>query len=91
MAKTLGKNKWALFLLLLLGIVLGSFIGHLAKRVEFLSWLDYGFEFAIGGSDGGKVLTLDLGALTVYFGVRLRISIGSIIGAIASIIIYKKI
>lgn len=35
-----GKNNWALFLLLLAGIVLGGFIGSLAAGVPFLSWLE---------------------------------------------------
>ena len=34
------KNAWALFLLLLAGVVLGGFIGELAKGVPALSWLD---------------------------------------------------
>lgn len=91
MARTLGKNKWALFLLILLGIVLGSFIGHLAKKADFLPWLDYGIDFAIGNTDGSNIVTLNLGALIVHFGIRLKITIGSVIGAIASVIIYKKI
>ena len=36
------KNAWALFLLLLAGVVLGGFIGELAKGVPALSWLGYG-------------------------------------------------
>ena len=40
-----GKNNWALFLLLLAGIVLGGFIGSLAAGVPFLSWLNYGQTF----------------------------------------------
>ena len=34
-----GKNAWALFLLLLAGIVLGGFIGTLADGVPALDWL----------------------------------------------------
>lgn len=91
MARTFGKNRWALFLLILLGIVTGSFIGHLAKNVDFLSWLDYGIDFSIGYADGSNVVTLDLGALIIHFGFRLRITIASVIGAIVSVFIYKKI
>ena len=36
------KNAWALFLLILAGIVLGGFIGVLAEGVPALSWLSYG-------------------------------------------------
>ena len=32
------KNAWALFLLILAGVVLGGFIGTLAKGVPALSW-----------------------------------------------------
>ncbi|NLJ97414.1 MAG: DUF4321 domain-containing protein [Clostridiales bacterium] len=91
MAKTLGKNKWALFLLILLGLVLGSFIGYLLRKVEFLSWLDYGIDFSIGASDGGDTISIDLGALAVHFGIRLRITIASVLGSLASILIYKKL
>jgi len=91
MSRTLGKNRWALFLLILAGIVAGSFLGHLVKNIDFLSWLNYGIDFAIGNPDGSNVVTLDLGALAIHFGLRLKITVGSIIGAIASVIIYKKI
>ncbi|CRZ34358.1 uncharacterized protein DUF4321 [Herbinix hemicellulosilytica] len=91
MARTLGKNRWALFLLLLAGIVAGSFVGHLVRKVDFLSWLNYGIDFSIGNAEGNNIVTLNLGALIVHFGLRLRITVGSILGAVASIFIYKKI
>jgi hypothetical protein len=90
-AKSYGKNNWALFLLILLGIVLGSFISHLTKEVKYLKWLNYGIAFAIGESKGSKVMTLDLGVLVISFGLSIKITIGSIIGAIASVFIYKKL
>lgn len=90
-SKSFSKNKWALFLLLLLGIVLGGFIGHLCKEVSFLKWLNWGIDFAIGDSKGAKPLTLDLGVLMISFGLRIKITIGSVIGAIASVFIYKKL
>lgn len=91
MAKTVGKNKWALFLLILAGIVAGSFIGHLVKDIDFLSWLNYGLDFAIGDSNRSNVVTLDLGALVLHFGFKIKITVASIIGTIASVIIYKKL
>ena len=35
----MGKNAWALFLLLLAGIVLGGFIGNLVSGISGLGWL----------------------------------------------------
>jgi hypothetical protein len=91
MARTVGKNRWALFLLILAGIVAGSFISHLVRNVNFLSWLNYCIDFAIGNADGSNVLTLDLGALVIHFGLRLKITVGSIICAAIAVIIYKKL
>ncbi len=91
MAKTYGKNAWSLFLLLLAGIVVGSFLGQLAKEVSVLNWLNYGMNFAIGDTKSNSVVTLDLGVIAVSFGLRLKITIGSVIGAVASVFIYKKV
>jgi hypothetical protein len=90
-SKSLGKNNWALFLLILLGIVVGSFIGHLTREVNFLKWLNYGIKFAIGDSKENGVVTLNLAVLVISFGLRIKITIGSVIGAIASVFIYKKL
>ena len=89
--KVFDKNKWTLFLLILLGIVVGSFIAHLAKDVSFLRWLNYSMDFALGDSKENPVVSLNLAVLVINFGLRLKISIGSVIGAIVSIIIYKKV
>ena len=43
----LGKNNWALFLMILAGIVIGGFIGWLTKDVSFLSWLNFGQSFGL--------------------------------------------
>ena len=40
-----GKNHWALVLLLLAGIVLGSFIATLTAGVGGLGWLSFGQTF----------------------------------------------
>lgn len=91
MARTWSKNSWALFLLILAGIVVGSFLGHLTKDVSALNWLNYGMDFAIGDANNNNIVTLDLGILMLQFGFRIKVTIGSIIGIIAAIIIYKKV
>lgn len=91
MARTWSKNNWALFLLILAGIVVGSFLGHLTKDVSALNWLNYGMDFAIGDANNNNIVTLDLGILMLQFGFRIKVTIGSIIGIIAAIIIYKKV
>lgn len=65
-----GKNNWALFLLLLAGIVLGGFIGSLAAGVPFLSWLNYGQTFGFANP-----IVLDLGILVITFGLSIKLSL----------------
>lgn len=79
-----GKNNWALFLLLLTGIVLGGFIGNLAAKVPFLSWLNYGQSFGFANP-----IVLDLGILVITFGLTLKITIASIIGVLLAMLIYR--
>ena len=78
------KNAWVLVLLILCGIVLGGFLGMLADGVSFLRFLNYGQTFGLSSP-----VVLDLGVISVTFGLTIRISIASIIGVIISIVIYK--
>lgn len=79
------KNKWVLFLVMMSGIVLGGFIGSLASHVSFLSWMDFGYEFGLD-----EPIVLNLVILVITFGLKIKISIASILGMILSIFIYKK-
>nr|MBP3599381.1 DUF4321 domain-containing protein [Eubacterium sp.] len=83
MART-GKNTWALFLLLLAGIVLGSFIAQLTEGISALSWLSFGKTFGLESP-----VVLDLGVLILTFGLKIRFTIASIIGIIIAAIIYR--
>lgn len=78
------KNAWALFLMILAGIVLGGFIGVLAEGVPALGWLSYGQSFGLDSP-----IVLNLGLLVLTFGLNIKITIASIIGMIISIIIYR--
>ena len=82
----LGKNNWALFLLLLAGIMLGGFIGNAAAGVSGLSWLNYGQVFGLENP-----LVLSLGLVVLTFGLTIKITIASIIGILLAILIYRWI
>lgn len=84
MKGTGSKNAWALFLLILAGIVLGGFIGMLAEGISALGWLGYGQTFGLE-----KPIVLNLGLLVLTFGLTIKITIASIIGVIIAIIIYR--
>lgn len=79
-----GKNSWALFLLILAGIVLGGFIGMLSEGVSALSWLGYGQTFGLDAP-----IVLNLGILVITFGLSIKITIASIVGVVIAIIIYR--
>ena len=88
MAKSYRKNSWTLFLIILAGIVAGGFLGHLTK----LDWLNYGFEFAIGDKNNNNIFTLNLmGVVVLNFGLRIKITVASVLGIIAAVFIYKKV
>ena len=78
------KNSWALFLLILSGIVLGGFIGSLTAGIPALSWLDYGQVFGLA-----EPVVLNLGILVLTFGLTIKISIASIVGLVLAVIIYR--
>ncbi len=76
------KNTWACFLLILAGIVLGGFIGSLFPD----SWLNFGQTFGLSSP-----LVLDLGILSVTFGLTIKITIAGMIGIITGIMVYRFI
>lgn len=76
------KNSWACFLLILAGIVIGGFIGSLFPS----TWLNFGSNFGLVNP-----IELNLGILTITFGLSIHITIASIIGIIIAIVIYHFI
>lgn len=81
-----GKNYWALALLILAGIVLGSFIATLTAGIPGLGWLSYGQTFGFENP-----IVLNLGVLVLTFGLTIKITIASIIGIIIAAFIYHFI
>jgi len=80
------KNNWALFLLVLTGIVLGGFIGNLTAGVPGLGWLNYGQTFGLTSP-----FIFDIGILALTLGFTIHINIASIIGVLLAILIYRLI
>lgn len=80
------KNFWILLVLLLSGIVLGSFIGDMAQNIPGLSWLNFGQTFGLDSP-----LIVNLGMIVVTFGLTIRITMASIIGVALALVIYRMI
>ena len=81
-----GKNNWALTMLILAGIVLGSFIATLTAGLPGLGWLSFGQTFGFQNP-----IALDLGVMIITFGLTIKITIASILGIIIAAIIYHFI
>ena len=85
MARKSSQNIWVLVLLMLAGVVLGGFIGNALGGISALSWLNYGSSFGLSSP-----LVLDLGVLTLQFGLTIRFTIAGIIGIVLAFFIYRK-
>lgn len=80
------KGKLLLFLFVLLGIVIGSFIGNVASDIESLHWMNVGYRFGIT-----EPFTLDLKVIYMQLKLLFNINISSILGIILGILIYRRI
>ena len=79
-----GKNSWALFLLMLAGIVIGKCGLTLTADMPGFAWLNYGQSFGFDNP-----IVLNLGILVITFALNIKITIASIIGLVISAIIYR--
>jgi len=82
MKKVISKNGWTCLILILAGIVLGSFIGSLMPN----SFLNYGQTFGLSSP-----MVLDLGVLCITFAFTIKITIASMIGIVLALLIYRVI
>ena len=80
------KNKWALFMLVLAGILAGGFIGMYLGELPFMGWLNLGASFGID-----PPFALNLGIIAVSLGFNIRFTVAGIIGMVISVILYRKL
>ncbi|MBR3993984.1 MAG: DUF4321 domain-containing protein [Clostridia bacterium] len=81
------KSKSLIYIIMLLsGIVVGTFIGELARGVRYLEWLSYGIKFGTNGP-----VSLNLGVLALDFGLSINLTISSIIFVLIALIIARKV
>jgi len=78
----LKRVNWVLVLLVLVGFVIGRFIGTYFGD----SFLNYGQTFGLSNP-----VVLDLGFIILTFGLQIKITIASVIGVIISLVVYKFI
>ena len=76
------RVNWVLVILVLIGFVIGGFIGTYFDG----SFLNYGKSFGLN-----TPIELDLGLILLTFGQKIQITIASVIGVVISLVIYRFI
>ena len=76
------RVNWVLVILVLIGFVIGGFIGTYFDG----SFLNYGKSFGLN-----TPVELDLGFILLTFGLKIQITIASVIGVVISLVIYRLI
>jgi len=80
------KNNWALFLMILAGVVAGGFIGVYLGEFPYMGWLNLGADFGVN-----PPFALNLGLIAVSVGFNIKFTVAGLIGVAVSIILYKKL
>jgi len=76
----LKRVNWVFIIVVLIGFVIGRFIGSYFEG----TFLNYGQTFGLN-----TPIELDFGFLIFTFGLKIQITIASVLGVILSLIIYK--
>ena len=76
------KVNWVLLMLVLVGFVIGRFIGTYFEG----TFLNYGQAFGLS-----QPVVLDLGFFILTFGLTIQITIASVIGVVIALVVYRFI
>ncbi len=80
-----GKSIWTMFLFVLAGLILGSFLGHYLGGIEGFSWLKFGQEFGIKNP-----FSLELGIIKLTFSFIVNLNISGVAGVALALFLYKR-
>ncbi|MFG6357869.1 MAG: DUF4321 domain-containing protein [Acetatifactor sp.] len=78
----LKRVNWVFIVLVLIGFVIGRFIGTYFSG----SFLNYGQTFGLSSP-----IVLDLGFIILTFGLQIQITIASVIGVAIALLVYRFI
>ncbi len=76
------RVNWVFVVLVLIGFVIGRFIGTYFSG----SFLNYGQTFGLSSP-----IVLDLGFIILTFGLQIQITIASVIGVVIALLVYRFI
>lgn len=81
------RSTIKLTLLIIFGAVIGSVVAELARGSQYFDWLSFGRHFGISTENP---FSLNLGILSLKFGLMFDITISTIISIITAIFVYKR-
>ncbi len=76
------RVNWILVLLVLIGFVIGRFIGTYFSG----TFLNYGQSFGLSSP-----IELNLGFIILTFGLQINITIASVLGVVIALVVYRFI
>lgn len=77
---------WLNLFLICVGVVTGSMVADITAGVPLLNWLSYGLDFGTQSP-----LVLDLGILSLTFGIRIDLTVSVILFIALSLVLGKLI
>jgi len=80
------SHFWLNLFLVCVGVVTGSMVSEMTAGISWLSWLSYGLDF---GTQAPVVL--DLGILSLTFGLSIDLTISAIIFIALALVLGKLI
>lgn len=80
------KNNIVFILVVISGLVIGSFLGDISKNISYLSFLNYGKTIGLSSP-----VVLDLEMINITFSFSIKFTIAGIIGVLSSILLYRKL
>lgn len=80
------SHFWLNLFLICVGVVTGSMVADITAGVPLLNWLSYGLDFGTQSP-----LVLDLGILSLTFGIRIDLTVSVILFIALSLVLGKLI
>jgi len=86
-----GKSFWFYFMVILVGIVLGSVLGQIVGKM--LPSGNLVSDLFVKGYDVGidQPVLIDLAFMKLWIGLSLKLTLSSVVGFVAALLIMKKI
>ncbi|MDR0405724.1 MAG: DUF4321 domain-containing protein [Clostridiales bacterium] len=82
------KSTITLVILIAFGAVIGSVLAELARGSRYFDWLSFGRQFGISTENP---LSLNLGVLSLKFGLMFHITVATVLSVIVTVFVYKRI